>query len=130
MLEEPRMKQAEKVDQLIYGVVSERTPRGYILRLSSDPQVFAKGTVFEEAVYYFYRVLAEFLKKQRDAGHNIHDYTFQQFDFAALDKVHFLTLVSATNDLDPHHMNMTMTFPQARLIDLPETFDQLKALLS
>ncbi|WP_040534103.1 hypothetical protein [Schleiferilactobacillus shenzhenensis] len=124
------MEQAEKVEQLIYGVVSERTPRGYILRLSSDPQVTAKGTVFEEAVYYFYRVLADFLKKQQEAGHDIRCYTFQEFDFHSLNATRFLTLVSATPDLDPHHMNMTMTFPQSRLVDLPKEFAQLKGLLS
>ncbi|MCI1891341.1 hypothetical protein [Schleiferilactobacillus perolens] len=117
-------------DQLIYGVISERTPRGYVLRLSSDPSISAKGTVFEEAVYYFYRVLSDFLKKERDEGKDIRDFTFMHFDFHELDQVHFLTLVSVPENLDPHKMEMTMTFPQTRLVDLGDTFNQLKALLS
>lgn len=97
----------------IFGAKNIKTRDGYQINFLNIPHIFAKGTTYEETVYYSYRVLSHFLTQITDKSEDIEAYTFHKVSDLDLTEDTFYSLILVTPDLDPHKMETSFILPQA-----------------
>lgn len=89
-----------------------KTPHGYEISFPNIPAAQAVGANYEEAAYYSYRVLADFLKHLPQDEAAITAYSLTTIPDTADPNV-FYSQVAVTPDFDPHKMVTHFTLPQA-----------------
>ncbi|MFD1441961.1 MULTISPECIES: hypothetical protein [Lacticaseibacillus] len=104
---------AKATRRYFFAARNEKTPDGYLIQFVNMPELTAKGTTYQETVYYAYRVLANFLLGLPKKSAPLSAYTLTSLPDDEPDPNVFYSLVSATEDFDPHKMEMHFTLPQA-----------------
>lgn len=119
---------ADKTRRYYFAARNEETAHGYEISFVNIPQAQAVGATYEEAVYYSYRVLADFLSHLPQDEAALTAYTHATLPSAKADNV-FYSLVSVTPDFDPHKMVTHFTLPQAPPAEIRRKASQLAKLV-
>ncbi|MCD2257463.1 hypothetical protein ACNAN0_05580 [Agrilactobacillus fermenti] len=97
----------------VFGAKNTKTETGYQIEFINIPKIYAKGTTYEETVYYSYRVLANFLTSLEHDPKRIQKYTLQMSQAMKPNKNVFYSIILADPSLDPHQMETSFILPQA-----------------
>ena len=111
-----------------FAARNEKTDHGYMINFVNIPQASAVGSTYEEAVYYSYRVLADFLSHLPDGEAALTAYSLTSLPKAKEEDV-FYSLVSVTPDFDPHRMVTHFTLPQAPPAEIRRKASELAKLV-
>ena len=106
---------------------NKKTAHGYEISFPNIPAAQAVGENYEEAAYYSYRVLADFLKHLPAGEAALTAYTLTTIPAATEPDVIY-SQVSVTDDFDPHKMVTHFTLPQAPPAEIRAKARQLAAL--
>ncbi|KRM72474.1 hypothetical protein [Lacticaseibacillus brantae] len=90
---------------------NERTAHGYTITFVNLPHLFALGENYDETVYYAYRVLSDYLTHAPKQEAATAAYALTTLPTEVPDNV-FYSLVSVTEDFDPHKMENYFTLAQ------------------
>ncbi|WP_125702866.1 hypothetical protein [Lacticaseibacillus daqingensis] len=112
-----------------FAARNEKTPHGYTISFVNIPHAQAVGVIYEETVYYSYRVLADFLAHLPADEAALTAYTLTQLPASEEPNV-FYSLVSVTPDFNPHKMTTDFTLPQAPPAEIRRRAAQLAGLIA
>lgn len=104
-----------------------KTDAGYNISFPSIPNLFASGVTYLEAVYYSYRVLADFLQQLPDDEAALAAYTLSAIPENVAST--FYTIVSVPSDFNPHQMQTTFTIAQNLPEEIRRQADKLSHLV-
>lgn len=119
---------ADKTRRYYFAARNEQTDHGYTINFVNIPEASAMGSTYEEAVYYSYRVLADFLSHLPDGEAALTAYSHAELPKAKTEGV-FYSLVSVTPDFDPHRMVTHFTLPQAPPAEIRRKASELAKLV-
>lgn len=108
---------------------NEKTAHGYVISFVNIPAAQAVGATYEEAVYYSYRVLSDFLAHLPADEVALTAYTLADIPDATSQDV-FYSLVSVTPDFDPHKMTTHFTLPQTPPAEIRRKASKLAKLVA
>ena len=111
-----------------FAARNEQTEHGFQISFVNIPQASALGSTYEEAVYYSYRVLADFLRHLPEGEAALAAYSLTTLPKAKTEGV-FYSLVSVTPDFDPHRMVTHFTLPQAPPAEIRRKASELAKLV-
>ena len=118
---------AKATRHYFFAARNEKNAHGYTIQFVNIPQLTAQGVTYQETVYYAYRVLASFLQSLPKNAAALKAYTLNTIPDTDDPNV-FYSLVSVTEDFDPHQMMMHFTLPQAPPDEIKRMAGQLAHL--
>lgn len=91
----------------LFLALNQSTPLGCTIEFVDLPTTVTRGAVYDETVYYSYRVLAQYLMTLDDPASAA---TAKDLPLIAPEDA-FYSLVSVEPDLNPHHMQTHLITP-------------------
>jgi outer membrane lipoprotein-sorting protein len=121
------MNMAQTGRRYFFVAKNTKTKSGYTIEFLNIPQLYASGVTYIEAVYYSYRVLADFLNQLPDDEAALAAYTLSSIPDNKDDT--FYTIISVPGDFDPHKMQTTFTIAQSLPEEIRNQADKLSHLV-
>ncbi|KRO16684.1 hypothetical protein [Lacticaseibacillus saniviri] len=106
-----------------------KTDRGYSIKFPNIPNGYAKGTTYEETLYYAYRVLSDFLSHLPKDEVAMTAYTLRDLPEVDSDN-DFYALVSVPENFDPHQMRTYFTLPQVPPAEIRQKANAIAKIIS
>ncbi|WP_390406932.1 hypothetical protein [Lacticaseibacillus jixiensis] len=120
---------ADKARRYYFAARNEKTDHGYMINFVNIPQASAVGATYEEAVYYSYRVLSDYLSHLPEGEAATTAYSLAELPKGRSANV-FYSLVSVTPDFNPHKMVTHFTLPQAPPAEIRRKASELAKLVN